>query len=82
MYKTLSLSILSEGWNNTSQATSALYLGFPTEANPLYPINMSLSNNVSHQDITAAGLSEADQNVNNSVEDIQPQGCRTQGESL
>jgi hypothetical protein len=30
---------------------------------------MSSSNNVSHQDITAAGLSEADQNINNSVED-------------
>jgi hypothetical protein len=30
---------------------------------------MSSSNNVSHQGITAAGLSEADQNINNSVED-------------
>lgn len=30
---------------------------------------MSSTNKVSHQDITAAGLSEADQNINNSVED-------------
>ncbi|KAI8939202.1 hypothetical protein NX059_005032 [Plenodomus lindquistii] len=30
---------------------------------------MSSSNQASHQDITAAGLSEADQNINNSVED-------------
>jgi len=31
---------------------------------------MTSSNNTSHQGITAAGLSEADQNLNNSVEDI------------
>jgi hypothetical protein len=30
---------------------------------------MSSANNTSHQGITAAGLSEADQNINNSVED-------------
>jgi hypothetical protein len=30
---------------------------------------MSSSNKVSYQDITAAGLTEADQNINNSVED-------------
>jgi hypothetical protein len=30
---------------------------------------MSSSNNISHQDITAAGLSEADQNITNAVED-------------
>jgi hypothetical protein len=32
-------------------------------------VKMSSSNKVSHQDITAAGLTEADQNINNSVED-------------
>ena len=31
---------------------------------------MSSTNSVSHQDITAAGLSEADQNINNTPEDI------------
>ena len=30
---------------------------------------MTSSNNTSHQGITAAGLTEADQNLNNSVED-------------
>jgi hypothetical protein len=31
---------------------------------------MTSANNVSHQGITAAGLSEADQNINNTTEDI------------
>ncbi|KAH8719466.1 hypothetical protein GQ44DRAFT_751556 [Phaeosphaeriaceae sp. PMI808] len=31
---------------------------------------MPSTNKVSHQDITAAGLSKADQNINNTAEDI------------